>query len=661
MKPTKTAKDWKSLEEWTAATADYGTPPQHHVASTLDQTAALTTSAVTTAAAAPWISNPIVVNAFDTTSFGSPDPSGLTFIPGSSAGTGTLLLVDSEVDETPFNATRNLFYVSLSGTFDHSVSLTGFTAEPTGIAYRASNNHLFISDDGKNGVFEVSAGSPGTQLNFFSTAIYATDPEDVAYDPTTNHLLILEGATGNLNPRTIFENSVSGTRIATIQLTSSVPSDLEALAYDPLRQVFYVASGGSPDIFVVSRDGQTLLETIRVLEPIINTLSDLRVHPKGLLLAPSSSTTDSSSVQSLYVADYGKDQMMDGRVYEIQLSSSSNAPLLFSTGANSVNFNQISAGSYPPGSQYDALGGNDTVILPSNASEAAQAGYNPVQTVFRAGSGSDTVTGGGLNDAIYGDSGADTLKGGSGNDRLFGGSSDDILSGGAGNDFLDGGSGNDTADYSASTAAVTVNLGSGTATGEGTDTLLNMEHATGSAFADRITGSSSDNVLTGGGGNDILRGGSGNDTLTGGGNTDQLFGDAGHDTLRWDSADLVNGGSGFDTLNLNSSSADTVDLRTSNFANLERAITGSGNDTVTLSLNDILSDTADNQFIADLGSGTDTLSIDSTGGWVATASIATLGPTGVNAGASIAGMTAFTFTNGSATVTVFTNADEVDT
>src|SRR4029450_10168296 len=109
-------------------------------------------------------------------------------------------------------------------------------------------------------------------------------------------------------------------------------------------------------------------------------------------------------------------------------------------------------------------------------------------------------------------------------------------------------------------------------------------------------------------------------------------GDSVHDTLRWDSADLVNGGSGFDTLDLNSSSADTVDLRTSKFANLERAITGSGNETVTLSLNDVLSATADNQFIADLGSGTDTLNIDSTGGWVATTPIPTLGPTGVNAG-----------------------------
>ncbi|HET6157159.1 MAG TPA: hypothetical protein VFE34_02350 [Dongiaceae bacterium] len=666
MKSLKAGKAWKLLDEWAAQVADRAPldPSSHHLAtgSALDQTAALGSSSSTTSTtSASWISNPVIVNAFETTTFGSPDPSGLAFIPGASAGTGTLLLVDSEVEESPFNATRNLFYVSLSGTFDHSVSLTGFTKEPTGITYRASNGHLFISDDDKNGVFEVNASSPGTKLNFFSTSSYASDAEDVAYDPATNHLLVIEGATGDLNPRTIFETTVTGTRVGSILLPAAVPDDLEALAYDPARQVFYVSGGGSPDIFVVSRDGKTLLNTIKVLEGLTNTLSDTGVHPKGLVLAPSSSTADDPAVVSLYVADYGRDQLMDGRVYEIQLSSTANQPPLFTTGADVVNFNQVSAGSYLAGSQYDALGDSDTVTLPATAAAAAAAGYNPVQTVFRAGTGNDAITGGGLNDTIYGDSGNDTLKGGAGQDRLRAGSGSDILIGGAGNDFLDGGSNNDTADYAASIAGVTVNLASGTATGEGTDSLLSIEHVTGSGFADQITGSSAANILTGGGGNDILRGGSGNDTLTGGSGTDQLFGDSGHDTLKWDSADSFNGGSGFDTLDLNSSSSDTIDLRGSRFANLERASTGSGSDSVTLSLSDVLSDTADNQFIADLGSGTDTLHIDRAGGWTATAPDATLGPTGVAAGASISGMTAYTFSNGTATVTVFSNAEVVDT
>ena len=92
----------------------------------------------------------------------------------------------------------------------------------------------------------------------------------------------------------------------------------------------------------------------------------------------------------------------------------------------------------------------------------------------------------------------------------------------------------------------------------------------------------------------------------------------------------------------------------------ERIRTGSGKDTVTLSLNDVLSDTADHQFVADLGSSNpDTLNIDTAGGWTATAPNATLGPTAVAAGISVSGMTALTFVHGTDTVTVFTNAEVV--
>jgi Ca2+-binding RTX toxin-like protein len=262
---------------------------------------------------------------------------------------------------------------------------------------------------------------------------------------------------------------------------------------------------------------------------------------------------------------------------------------------------------------------------------------------------------------MYGDAGNDTLFGGAGNDKLFGGSSTDTLVGGLGNDTLDGGSGNDTADYSISASPVTANLALGTATGEGNDILLNIENLIGSNFDDVLTGNSGKNNLSGGVGNDFIHGGGGNDTLTGGAGLDQLIGDDGHDTLKWDSADTFDGGTGFDTLDANRSNADTIDLRQPAFSHLERILTGGGNDTVTLSLSDVLSDTADHQFVADLGTGADKLHIDVSGGWTATTPDNTLGPTGVAAGISVAGMTAHTFTDGSHTGTIFTNAEVVDT
>jgi serralysin len=162
------------------------------------------------------------------------------------------------------------------------------------------------------------------------------------------------------------------------------------------------------------------------METMTNTLSGTTVHPKGLLIAPSSDPNDDPGTMSLYVADYGGQHITDGRIYEIQLSSNPTEPALFSTTDDNVDFNTLTKGSYLAGSQYEALGGNDTVTLPATAAAAAAAGYNPVQTAFHGNEGNDTITGGALNDSIYGDAGNDILVGGSGIDWVDGGAGTDI-------------------------------------------------------------------------------------------------------------------------------------------------------------------------------------------------------------------------------------------
>ena len=52
--------------------------------------------------------------------------------------------------------------------------------------------------------------------------------------------------------------------------------------------------------------------------------------------------------------------------------------------------------------------------------------------------------------------------------------------------------------------------------GAGTDTLINIENLTGSAFNDTLTGDADANVISGLAGNDTLNGGAGDDTLDGG-------------------------------------------------------------------------------------------------------------------------------------------------
>jgi streptogramin lyase/Ca2+-binding RTX toxin-like protein len=109
---------------------------------------------------------------------------------------------------------------------------------------------------------------------------------------------------------------------------------------------------------------------------------------------------------------------------------------------------------------------------------------------------------------------ADVLHGLAGNDMLFGGSGNDTLDGGPGADVMLGGAGTDTADYSSSSAGVTVNLTTGVGAGGDAqgDVLGGIENVIGSAQADTLTGDANANTLDGGGGADVMAGGAGNDT-----------------------------------------------------------------------------------------------------------------------------------------------------
>ena len=93
---------------------------------------------------------------------------------------------------------------------------------------------------------------------------------------------------------------------------------------------------------------------------------------------------------------------------------------LFSAGEDVIDFNSVVAGSYAAGSQYDGLGGNDTVILAGSAPAATTAGFDSLQA-FEAGAGDDFVTGGALNDIVNAGFGNDTVSGGAGADTLDGG------------------------------------------------------------------------------------------------------------------------------------------------------------------------------------------------------------------------------------------------
>ncbi len=198
------------------------------------------------------------------------------------------------------------------------------------------------------------------------------------------------------------------------------------------------------------------------------------------------------------------------------------------------------SGSFQNIENFWLTAGNDTVNGAANTSAMT----------IDANEGNDVVTTGAGNDYIDGDRGDDRITSGAGSDTLVGGAGNDTLAGGAGGDALYGGTGLDIADYSASNAAVSVNLLYGTASGGDAagDSFASVEGLIGSAYNDTLIGANGQSSLSddtyssfidGGAGNDSIDGRAGDDTLFGGTGDDWLSGGTGNDTL--------DGGGGRDT------------------------------------------------------------------------------------------------------------------
>ncbi|MCC6890688.1 MAG: hypothetical protein IT536_19360 [Hyphomicrobiales bacterium] len=190
--------------------------------------------------------------------------------------------------------------------------------------------------------------------------------------------------------------------------------------------------------------------------------------------------------------------------------------------------------------------GEDDIIDGGTGNDTIQAGAGNDTINYAMGGGSDTVVGGLGDDTlnVTGGGGAETL------DVVYNGTVLTQLDGGAistleaVNANLNGG--NDTLTYNPAggaitTAAVTVNLGLGQASGFAS--ILGIENVTGGSGNDSLTGSAGNNTLNGGAGNDTLDGAGGNDTLAGGAGNDLFITDGG-DTLN----EAGGGGGGTDTV-----------------------------------------------------------------------------------------------------------------
>ena len=258
--------------------------------------------------------------------------------------------------------------------------------------------------------------------------------------------------------------------------------------------------------------------------------------------------------------------------------------------------------NYVAGSGDDIITGNEADnVLEGRAGANTLDGSEGSDTAAYTGSATAVTINLSDGTATGGDAQGDTftsienLSGSAHADTLIGDASDNILEGAAGVDTLDGGAGRDTASYTASHAAVTVNLLTGTATGghAAGDTVAGIENLLGSRYNDVLNGDAGANRLDGGPGNDRLTGGAGADVLVGGPGADA----AGYAA----SAGAV-------TVNLGTNTATGGDAQGDTFDSIENLSGSAHNDTLVGDASDNILEGAAGADTLDGGAGIDTVS-----------------------------------------------------
>lgn len=257
--------------------------------------------------------------------------------------------------------------------------------------------------------------------------------------------------------------------------------------------------------------------------------------------------------------------------------------------------------------------GNDTVIAEAGDGNDSYDGGADTDTYNTAGTSADATVDLSEGTASSSDIGTDTLTGfenvttGAGDDTVTGNDDDNVVNAGAGDDIVeleggndtvvaqagdgddhyDGGSGSDTYDASSVTTDVTADLEEETvvSSATGSDTVDDFENVTTGAGNDTVTGNDDANCVDTGAGNDTVNLGAGIDVATLGDGDDTVVAEAG------DGDDTYYGGSGRDTYDLSSTSADalidliservtSVDVGTDIVIDFEKVKGGKGDDRI---------------------------------------------------------------------------------
>jgi hypothetical protein len=204
------------------------------------------------------------------------------------------------------------------GNVSETFNLTGFTGEPSGIAFDPAGGRAWISDDNTRQIHRIDLGPDDEFLTGDDViadidglvAAGCDDPEDVTYNPFDGNLYVPsvdsdELCTISPGPNGVFDDAAPmGDDVVTVVSLAPTILKPKGIVYDPLENTLIVADRGTTstnrDLYELSLDGV-------VLRKIDGTVPG-GYKPSGVTLAAS---TVNPMLRALYVTDNAVDNGVD--------------------------------------------------------------------------------------------------------------------------------------------------------------------------------------------------------------------------------------------------------------------------------------------------------------------------------------------------------------
>jgi hypothetical protein len=356
-------------------------------------------------------------------------------------------------------------------------------------SYLSVRDHAYLVPTGQSQNFQVNSGKltvNGDQLASKDDAI------TVDLSGSNGVLVSLNGETAQFDP-----GAING-----IAINDGTGSDAITVKQTSAQAPVTIASNGNVAISV-SDNGS--LHNIRGPVTIMNT------SPSTVLTLDDSAdaVATTATLNTVNVSGSVYDQVLGVAPAAIQYRAGGTAGVMILTGAGGATFSAQAAGA-------------PTTLTGSASATNTLIGPNATATWRITGVNAGTLSSWAFATPLY-FSNFQTLTGGNGVDSF-------ILADGQGvTGVINGGGGGDWLDESAYTAAVTVNLPAGQATGTGG--IKNIQNVIGGTANDALTGDATGNVLVGGAGVNVLQSGSGRSLLIGGAGTATMIGGANDDVF----------------------------------------------------------------------------------------------------------------------------------